>query len=84
MNDTMSEKIFSEVNAFLRNKGYIGDIDEKTNLFTEIGMDSITFVSMVIELERKFDVVIPDEYLNMEKFLNAEEISKLLISLKLR
>ena len=37
-------------------------------------MDSITFISMVIEIESHFDIEVPDDYLLIDKFKNVAQI----------
>ena len=41
-------------------------IDSEANLY-KLGMDSISFIQIVVALEEKFDMEIPDEYLFPEK-----------------
>ena len=40
--------------------------DSEANLY-KLGMDSISFIQIVVALEEKFDMEIPDEYLFPEK-----------------
>ena len=37
-------------------------------------MDSINFISIIIELETAFNVQVPDEWLNIEKFRDFSAI----------
>jgi len=52
-------------------------VDENTNLIDDLGMDSITFISLIVELESRFNIVIPDHYLiadNFNSIINIVEI----------
>ena len=39
-------------------------------------MDSITFISIVIEIESRFGIEVPDEMLQMENFKTVDDIVK--------
>lgn len=51
-----------------------GDILEYVDLIDDLGMDSITFISIVIEVETTFDIIVPDEMLLIENFRNIDAI----------
>lgn len=38
------------------------------DLISDLGMDSIQFISLVVEIEQYFHITIPDETLSMENF----------------
>lgn len=46
---------------------------EKNEKLSEI-IDSIMFVSIIIEIEQEFNIEIPNEYLNIEMFECVENI----------
>lgn len=46
------------------------DVLEYVDLMDDLGMDSINFISLIIELESEFDIQIPDEWLLMDRFQN--------------
>ena len=50
------------------------DIIPYVDLIDDLGMDSITFISIIIEIEDKFNIVIPDEKLLLEEFRTYENI----------
>lgn len=42
----------------------IPDLNEDQDVdLTEYDMDSLTFIAFIIEVEKKFDIIIPDEFL---------------------
>lgn len=57
------------------------DIDKNTDLI-EYGVNSISFISLMLEVEKKYNIEFEDEYLNPSNFKNinaiAEYINKLL------
>lgn len=44
------------------------EILAKVNLVNELAMDSITFIAIIVEVEKHFDILISEEFLLMEKF----------------
>ena len=50
------------------------DMIESVNLIDDLGMDSITFISLVVKVEDTFSIEIPDEILLMENFKCIENI----------
>lgn len=64
--DLLAE-LFAELN-------FDRDILEYIDLFNDAGMDSITFITLVVEIEAKFNVTVPDDMLLLENFKNADDI----------
>lgn len=64
------EKLLEMLNNMFPNSGWDLDVLEYVDLIDDLGMDSITFISIVIEVETTFDIIIPDEMLLMENFRN--------------
>ena len=64
--DLLSE-LFAKMN-------FDSDILEYIDLIDDAGMDSLTFITLVIELEVKFDITVPDDLLLMENFKNTDMI----------
>lgn len=54
------------------------DLDESSiqaiDLIEDLGMDSVTFITIVIQIEEEFKITIPDELLLMENFKNINLI----------
>ena len=61
--------IFQEVDA---------DIIEYADLIDDLGMDSMTYVTVLIETETDFNIEVPDEALLMENFRNSDLITDIL------
>ena len=45
------------------------------DLTEDLGMDSIQFITLVVELEARFEITVPDERLHPEHFQNADRIT---------
>ena len=58
------------------------DIIEYLDLIDDVGMDSLTFVSIVVEIETRFDILVPDEMLLMDNFRKVDDIVALIINEK--
>ena len=78
----MIEKLTEILKQFFSNKTF--DISNILFLdfIDDLGMDSLTFIDMVIEIENQFELVIPDECLTFENFRNIEKIHALICDIK--
>ena len=47
---------------------------EYVDLIDELGMDSLTFIAIVVEIESIFNIIVPDEMLRLESFRNVGKI----------
>ena len=74
VNTEIKEKIIGIMSGLFSDSGIDTDILEYVDLIDDLGMDSINFVSLIIELETTFDVQIPDEWLLMERFHTFSQI----------
>ncbi len=54
------------------------DILAHVDLIDDLGMDSISFITIVVRIENVFDIKIPDEMLLMEKFRNIDNIVEII------
>lgn len=60
-------------------------INFETNLIKDIGMDSISLVTMVILIENKFNIELPDEFFtedNLSKFCNVVSTIQTILNTK--
>ena len=51
---------------------------ESADLINDLGMDSITFISMIVEIETHFNIVIPDNLLLMDRYRCIDDIVKII------
>lgn len=47
---------------------------EHCDLIDDLGMNSMSFISLIVDLEAEFDIEIPDDWLDMEKFRSCSLI----------
>lgn len=62
------------------NAGIDKDILEYVDLIDDLGMDSVTFISLVVEVEVKFNITVPDDKLLMEEFKNVDSIISIVLN----
>ena len=55
---------------------------EYVDLIDDLGMESITFVSVVVEVEDLFGITIPDDVLLLDYFRNVNGILKIIEDIK--
>ena len=59
------EHIYKTILSKLNDMGYKNaEIDENTNLFSDLGLDSLDAVELTMTLEQEYDIKIPDEKVN--------------------
>lgn len=67
-----NSKIKEKIIELLSNLFYDFDVDEDVieyaDLIDDLGMDSVNFISLIIELETEFNIQIPDDWLLVERF----------------
>jgi acyl carrier protein len=77
-----AEKINSELIGLIINsfydRGFEFDNVEYWDLIDDLNMDSITFISLVVEIEARFDIEVPDDLLLIEYFRSVDNIVKLI------
>lgn len=67
-------QIMDMLSRLFPNAGVDTDVLEFVDLIDDLGMDSITFMSIVVQIETIFNIIIPDHLLMMEEFRHVEEI----------
>ena len=72
--DDIKIEIIQLISELFKDKGFDIDIIEYTNLVDDMGMDSITFISIVVEIEAKFSITVPDDMLLMDNFKRINDI----------
>ena len=67
-------KILEILSILFQNSGVDTDVLEYVDLIDDLGMDSVNFISLIVELEAEFDIQIPDEWLLIDKFRECSSI----------
>lgn len=62
------------ISELFRDRGFDTDIIEYADLVDDMGMDSMTFISIIVEIEAKFNFQVPDYMLLMENFKKVDDI----------
>lgn len=62
----------------LENVGVFVDTQEDDICIMDYGIDSIMLISIILEVEDEFDIIIPDEYLNFNTLSSLNGFSKLI------
>lgn len=73
-------KYREQIREMLYKMGFNTNIEDD-DLFSDIGMDSIIFIRLIIEIESKFNIRYPDEYLSFKDSGSIEKISVIVSSL---
>lgn len=61
----MKKQIIKSIIEALKSMGYKSEeYDENTDLFKDIGIDSLDAIELVTKLEEEYDVIIPDDQIN--------------------
>ena len=66
--ETIKQEVIELVSELFKNKNFDSDIIEYVDLIDDLGMDSITFITIVVEMETHFGIEIPDDMLLLENF----------------
>ena len=67
-------KVVDILNTLFPISGIDTSILEYVDLIDDLGMDSMTFISIVVEIEFVFNIIVPDDILLMENFKNVDDI----------
>lgn len=73
-NGDVKSKVIEIISNLFPNSGIDSDVLEYVDLIDDLGMDSITFISIVVEIESIFEIIVPDDMLLMENFRNVDDI----------
>ena len=77
----IKERIIDILDKLFSDEGIDKNMLEDVDLIEDLGMDSILFVSLLIELETEFGIRIPDEWMTLNKFQNYYQISNVVETL---
>ena len=72
--ERIKQEVIELISELFKDKGFDIDILEYVDLIDDLGMDSITFISIVVEVEAHFNIEVPDDMLLLENFKCVEDI----------
>ena len=71
--DTISQELCSYIKSMIVDKRVV--VERETN-FNQTGIDSLSLIELVLFVERKFNIALPEEDLLPENFKSAETLAK--------
>ena len=54
------------------------DLIEYVDYVDDLGMDSITFITLIVEIEARFDIVVSDDMLVIDYFRTTDDIVEII------
>lgn len=80
--EEIKQRLIDMLQELFPESGVDKDMLEYVDLIDDLGMESITFVSVVVEIEDLFGITIPDDVLLLDCFRNANGILKIIEDIK--
>ena len=74
----IKESVIDLIAELFTEQHFDRDILEHIDLIDDAGMDSITFITLIIHIEEKFNITILDELLLMDNFKSADDIVEII------
>ena len=75
------DKVKTTIIKLLENNGIIIESGEEDLDLRNYSIDSIMFISFIIDVENEFAIAIPDEYLTIELLQSIDGLTNLIIEL---
>jgi acyl carrier protein len=73
----IKEKLIVLCAEIFQKTGVDTDLLEYVDFEDDLGMDSLTFITLIVEIESHFEIIIPDELLLMENFRTINAIGQI-------
>ena len=70
----IKDKLIGKLAELFVDKSIDDYLLEYVDLIDDMGMDSMTFISIVVEIEALFEITVSDDALLMENFRRVEDI----------
>lgn len=72
--EVIRQKVTEIINEIFRDREYNIENVNQIDIINDLGLDSITFILVVVEIETHFNIEIPDEMLLPENFRCIDNI----------
>ena len=72
--EAIKQEVIELISELFKDNGFDIDIIEYVDLVDDMGMDSITFISIVVKVEAHFNIEVPDDMLLFENFKCVDDI----------
>ena len=79
--EEIKERLIELCGEISRDEGIDLGLIKYVDFYNDLGMDSISFISMIVEIEACFDITIPDDMLLMENFRNVTDVVHIVFDL---
>lgn len=76
--DDIKSKLIDIMSTVFVSDSFDLDLIEHVDLVDDWGMDSIVFISIIVEVETHFEIMIPDDLLEMNNFKSIDNIVKII------
>lgn len=73
-NEAIKERLIALCAEIFQNSEIDTDFIEYVDFADDLGMDSITFITLIVEIEAAFDITVPDDLLMMDYFKNIDDV----------
>lgn len=77
--ETIKQEVIELISELFKDKGFDIDIIEYVDLIDDLGMDSITFISIVVEIEAYFNITVSDDMLLVDNFKKVDDIVNIIV-----
>lgn len=76
--EMVKEKLLKIVRIMFEHANVEIDMIEYADWLDDLGMDSMIFISIIIEIEKEFGITVPDDMLLMENFRNVNDVVQMI------
>ena len=77
----MIEQVKKSIIKLLQNNGVLIESNDDNLDVNNYSIDSIMFISIIVDIENQFSIAIPDEYLTIELLKSIDGLTNLVIEL---
>lgn len=77
--EEIKEKLITLCAEIFQDSGVDTDLLEYVDFEDDLGMDSLTFITLLVEVEAAFEITIPDDLLLMDNFKNLGDVIQIVV-----
>lgn len=81
MKESIQKKLIELLYKNFRITDISKDVIPNLDLIDDLSIDSLTFISLLIEIENAFGIIIPDEFVKLDSFRNFDDIVDIIFDL---
>lgn len=78
--EEIKSKLIELCSEIFQNSGVDADLIEYVDFVDDLGMDSINFITLIVEIEDCFEILVPDDLLMIENFKNVDDVVKIVFT----